>query len=91
MNKLMKVTRRFPRVRLVVLKETPRAALRLRKDLEDQLDRHEKVEVLAWPEGGFALWRAALAEKNEVYGEAGGLTINVVVNETPVVSEFAMY
>lgn len=91
LHKLLKLTRRLPRARLVVLKETRREAERLRQDLVEQLDRQERVEILAWPDGQFRAWLAALREKTEVYGEAGGLLLNVVVNETPVAAELTVH
>lgn len=91
MHKLTKVTRRMPQARLVVLKETPREAKRLREELAAQFDRPEKVEILAWPEGGFKLWTTQVQEKSEVYGEAGGLSLNLVINEHVVSVEFGSY
>lgn len=88
MNKLTKLTRRMPAARLVVLKETPREAKRLRTELAAQFDRPEKVEILSWPEGAFKLWTSQVQEKNEVYGEAGGLSLNLVINEHVVSVEF---
>ncbi len=91
MHKLLKLTRRLPQARVVVLKETQREAERLRQDIAEQLDRHEKVEILAWPGRQFQEWLAALGEKTEVFGEAGGLMLNVVVNERPVVAELTVH
>lgn len=91
LHKLMKLTRRLPQARIVVLKATEREARRLRSDMEDKLDRHAKVEVLAWRGDSFRDWLGALAEKTEVYGEAGGLSLNVVVNERPLAAELARF
>lgn len=91
MHKLTKLTRRFPGARLIVIKEDERQAQRLRSDMLDELDRHEKVEVLAWPNGLFKEWMSTLQEKTEVYGEGGGLTLNVVVNEKPFVADFKVF
>lgn len=91
MNKLLKLTRRLPQARVVVLKETQREAERLRRDIAEQLDRHEKVEILAWPGRQFQDWLATLCERTEVFGEAGGLMLNVVVNEHPVVAELTVH
>jgi len=88
MHKLTKITRRAPRCRIVVLKENARDAARLRKELAEQFDRPERVEILAWPPGQFKAWCAAVGEKTEAYGEASGHMINAVVNETPLVVEF---
>jgi uncharacterized protein YaeQ len=79
MNKLTKLTRRLPQGRIVVLKETARDALRLREDLRKELDREARVEI------------GALRDKTEVYGESGGLLINVVVNEQPLVAELERF
>ncbi|MFA6002779.1 MAG: YaeQ family protein [Elusimicrobiota bacterium] len=91
MHKLMKLTRRVPQGRIVVIKETEREALRLRKDLKEQLDRESRVEIMAWPGTLFQEWTAWVHEKTEVYGECGGLMINVVVNEHPIVAELKLF
>ncbi len=91
MNKLTKLPRRFPWSRIVVLKATEREAARLRRDLQDQSDRDDKIEVLGWPTGLFDDWMGALRENTEVYGESGGMTINAVVNEIPFVAELKRY
>ncbi len=93
MNKLTKLTRRVPvgRGRIVVLKTTERDAERLRSDMNAQLDRPERIEVLAWPGSSFKDWVAAVAEKTEVYGEAAEGSLNVVVNEKPFAVDFARY
>ena len=91
MHKLTKITRRMPRARVVILKETEREAARLRKDLESQFDRPEKVEILAWPDGAFKDWLRLVADKTEAFGEASGNMINAVVNEVPVLVEFKPY
>lgn len=88
LHKLGKLVRRLPQARLVVMKATEREALRLRQDLKDKLDRSEKIEILGWPGPLFKEWLAALAEKTEVFGEAGGHMLNVVINEKPLVAEF---
>lgn len=91
LHKLTKITRRMPRARLVVLKETERDAERLRRDLDAQFDRPEKVEILAWPDDSFKRWARAVADKTEAFGEASGHMINAVVNETPFLVEFKPY
>jgi hypothetical protein len=91
MNKLTKITRRLPRARLVVMKETERQAAELRRDLEAGFDRPEKVEILAWPGTTYKEWAAAVAghaDKTEVFGEASGLMINAVMNDAMFVIEF---
>ncbi|MBI4371523.1 MAG: YaeQ family protein [Elusimicrobia bacterium] len=91
LHKLTKITRRAPRCRLVVMKETERDAARLRRDLEEQFDRPGKVEILAWPGDSYRRWAAAVADKTEAFGEASGLMINAVVNETPQLVEFKRF
>ena len=91
LHKLLKLTRRLPNARIVVMKETERDARRLREDVEEQLDRPGRIEILAWPEGLFADWLACVGEKTEVYGEAGGLSLNVVINEQPFVAELRRF
>ena len=93
MNKLTKLTRRIPKGngRIVVLKTTERDAERLRGDMAQQLDRPERVEVLAWPGSSFKEWAAAVAEKTEVYGDAAESSLNVVLNQTPFAVDFVRY
>jgi len=81
LNKLFKALRRWPSARVVVLKEDPPRARRIRADLEREIAGSQRVEVLAFPEGVFGRWRALPDERTEVYGEAGGLSFNMVVNE----------
>ncbi len=91
LHKLTKITRRAPRARIVILKETERDAERLRRDLDAQFDRPERVEILAWPGAQFKDWCAAVGETTEAYGEADGRMINAVVNERMLVVEFKRF
>jgi uncharacterized protein YaeQ len=93
MNKLTKLTRRVPvgRGRIVVLKPTERDAQRMRRDVDEQLDRPQRIEILAWPGDTFKSWISAVAEKTEIYGEASALSINAVVNEVPVAVDFRRF
>lgn len=91
MNKLIKLVRRFPYTRVLVMRASERDAARLRKDLEAQHDRSERIEVIGWPAASFREWMDALQEKTEVYGEGGGLTLNVVINEKMIVAELKAY
>lgn len=88
MHKLTKLTRRAPRARIVVMKESEREAERLRHDLLAQFDRPERVEILAWPGLSYREWLGAISDKVEAFGEASGHMINGVVNERPVLVEF---
>lgn len=91
MHKLSKLTRRLPQARLVVIKESPRQARRLREDVEEQLDRPGQIEIIAWPDDAFADFASRVREKNEVYGEAGGLLLNLVLNDHPVAAELKTF
>lgn len=84
LHKLKKLTRRCPDARILVHKPSPQDAARFRKDLIDRLDRHEAVEILAWPEGRFKDWLGALRESNEAYGESDERSLNLVLNDHPV-------
>jgi hypothetical protein len=75
----------------VVLKETERDAERLRKDLEAQFDRPERIEILGWPGRSYKDWVALIGERVEAFGDADGRSLNAVVNETPVLVEFKSY
>jgi hypothetical protein len=88
-NKLDKITRRLPGARLVVLKETLDEARRLRRDAADALARGERIEIWAWPPGAFALWRDAVADVVEVYGEVEDRSLNLVINNVPLAVDLA--
>ena len=88
MNKLTKVTRRMPQARIVIMKENERSASQLRKDLQDQFDRPERVEILAWPENTYKDWASTVGDTIEAFGESDGRSINAVVNEKMVVIDF---
>jgi uncharacterized protein YaeQ len=85
MNKLNKLTKRVPvsRGRIVVLKTQEREARRLRDDVNSQLDKPQRIEILAWPGTTFKDWLAAVGERTEVFGEADETSLNAVVNEKP--------
>ncbi|MBI4061289.1 MAG: YaeQ family protein [Elusimicrobia bacterium] len=91
MHKLTKVTRRMPKCRIVIIKETERAAADLRRDLLDQFDRPERVEILAWPGNSYKEWARTVGDSMEAFGESDGRSINGVVNEQMVVTEFKTY
>ena len=91
MNKMLKLTRRLPHSRIVVLKETEAEAQRLRRDLTEELERSERIEILAFPGAGFKEWYSTLAEKNEVYGEADPLSLNLVINNHAIHAELRKF
>ena len=84
MSRAAKLTRRYPEARILVHKSGPQEGRRFRKELEDRLDRHQAVDILAWPEGRFKEWMGALRENNEAYGESGERSLNLVLNDHPV-------
>lgn len=87
MNKLDKLPKRLPRARIVVLKETVREAERLRREL-DAAGTGRRIEILAWPDGAFREWTERVGQKAEIYGEAGELSLNLVLNEHPTCVDF---
>ena len=87
LNKLDKLIRRYPHARLAVLKATEAEGRRLRRDLSDSVNRHGNVEIFAWPADPFRLWSQALADVVEVFGEAGPTSLNLVINDTPLVAD----
>jgi uncharacterized protein YaeQ len=90
-NKLTKLTRRLSRSRIVVMKETERDAQGLREELRAQLVREARVEILAWPGRLFRDWVEALRDHTEIFGDSGGLLLNVVVNEHPFAAELQRF
>jgi uncharacterized protein YaeQ len=83
LHKLGKLARRYPEARLAVVKASRAEAVKLRQDLEDE-ERAARIEIISWPQGAFAQWTRALSETVHVVGEASGLSLNLVLNETPV-------
>ena len=81
MNKLTKVARRIKEGRLIVLKESRDAGQRQREHVLKEIRNPEKVEIWAWPREEFARWNSALKESNYIYGEASGISLNLVLNE----------
>ena len=90
-HKADKLLKRLPYSRLVVLAENEAAGKRIRRDLEDKFEKAARIEVLAWPGTTFKEWLGALREKTEVYGEAGGRSFNLVVNEHPLAVELTRF
>lgn len=83
LNKLDKLTRRFPHARWVVLKATPEEGRRLRRDLTDKEVRRW-IDIWAWPGDSFRQWRNAVEEKVEVFGETQEHMMNLTVNNVPL-------
>lgn len=81
LNKLDKLTRRFPAARIVALKASPAEGRQLRTNLEEAADRHQRIEILAFRPDDFALWRDAVAETTEVFGESDEHSLNLVIND----------
>jgi hypothetical protein len=73
------------------MKENERAAADLRRDLDDQFDRPERVEILAWPGNSYKEWAKTVGDSIEAFGDADGRSINGVVNGEMVVVEFKPY
>lgn len=91
LHKLNKLTRRHPSARLVVIKASETAARRLRADATDQVDRHARLEIWAWPTEPFLVWLRALAETVTVVGEARGRSLNLVINDVPLVTDILAF
>lgn len=83
LNKLDKVTRRFPRARLAVVRESVEEGRRLRRDLAEKRLRRAP-DILAWPRDAFRAWRDALDDLTEVFGESGPRSLNLTINRTPL-------
>lgn len=83
-NKLDKLTRRYPHARIAVLKASPAEGRKMRADLAERVDRGARVEVLSFRPEDFALWKSAVGELLEVFGECAERSMNLVVNHTPL-------
>jgi uncharacterized protein YaeQ len=83
LNKLDKLTRRFPHTRLVVYKATPDEGRRLRRDLTEKEVRRS-IDIWAWPPAVFQQWRSAVDEKTEIYGESNEQMLNLTINNVPL-------
>lgn len=88
-HKLQKVARRFSGARLVMIKAGEPEARRCREDSDREFQRRAPVEIWGWPQERFRAWLGALQEKTEIFGEAQGRALNVVVNEIPFVAELS--
>jgi uncharacterized protein YaeQ len=91
MHKLDKLTRRYAAAKVVVFKPTEEEGRRLRKDVSEQLDRSDVLDIWAWPSGEFDRFRDALQENTHVVGETEGRSLNLVINETPLAVELARF
>jgi uncharacterized protein YaeQ len=91
MNKVAKAVRRFPRARFALFQENPQKARRLRQDVEAEVRESADVDVLGWPAGEFPRWCALLGEKVEIFGEASGVQMNLVVNEQVFATDFQRF
>jgi hypothetical protein len=91
LNKLDKVTKRYPHARVVVLKASPAEGVKMRKDLEESVGRQAKVQVLSWRAADFALWRDAMGEVIEVFGESTEHSVNLVVNQVPLAADLTSH
>ena len=80
-NKLAKVTRRLRGARLVALRESPEDGRRFREVVKKEIPKGEKIEIWAWPKEEFIKWTNAIKESSHVYGEASGMSLNLVLNE----------
>lgn len=89
LNKLDKLTRRWPHARLVVLKPSLAEGKRLRAELEDQVSRQDALEIWCWPEQPLRDWTRALQETVVVVGEVQDRSISVVINDVPVLADLA--
>lgn len=82
MHKLGKVVRRWPDAEVFLFKENAVKAEFLRGELVRQLpDHHARFTIFCWPDRTFRDWSALLSERVAVYGEAGGVSFNLVVND----------
>lgn len=92
MHKLGKVVRRWPDAKVYLFKENAVKAEFLRGELKRQLpDHHEKFTVFCWPDRTFRDWMALLSERVAVYGEAGGVAFNLVVNDQIYATDLLKY
>ena len=85
-NKLDKVTRRFPSARIIVIKSRARQATQLRDMLSD-IRNGARIEIWTWPDGAFDQWLRAMQDKTEIFGEADEKSFNLVVNHEPYVTD----
>lgn len=91
LHKLGKLLRKFPTARIVLLKATEREAERVRRDINDQEEKGGKIEIIAWPGSQFKEWTKVVYEKTEIYGEANDRSLNLVINEVPIVADFKAF
>jgi hypothetical protein len=91
LNKLDKLTRRFPSARIVALRASEPEGKRMRADVDDAVDRNGRIEILAFRAEDFILWRNAVEEKIELFGESNERSFNLVINHTPLACDLAAF
>ena len=80
LNKLVKVVRKVPGARIVVLRESPEDARATRKVLAAETKKHDRVEILAWPREEFERWHRVVGETNDAIGETSERSMSLVLN-----------
>jgi hypothetical protein len=92
LNKLDKVTRRYPHARIVALRASEPEAQKMRRDIAESLERGARIEVLAFRDPrDFTAWRDSIEELIEVFGEATDRSLNLVINHTPLAADITAH
>lgn len=92
-NKLVKVARRTKHSRFVIFKENAEEAIKTREILKKNVRDHERIEILAFPDGALEEWleETQHTENAYVYGEASDKGLNLVLNDRPFDISFSRY
>jgi uncharacterized protein YaeQ len=90
-HKMNKLVKRYPSARLVVIKSNEHDGRRLREDMNDKVERSERVEVWSWPAADFAAWSRAIGEVSTAVGEASGRSLNLVLNDVPFATDLVSF
>lgn len=91
LNKLVKVVRKVPGARILVLRESPEEAVSTRRLLAAETKKHDKVEILAWPKEEFERWQRVVGETNDAIGETTERSMSLVLNGQVFAVDFQSY
>ena len=86
-NKIEKVLRKWPDTQMAIFKHSEFTAKQFRREVLDDIPRSERVDVYTWKDGGFKEWMDLLSEKIDIYGEANGVSFNLVIGESIYVAD----
>lgn len=85
LHKLEKVSKRFRQARVIVLTGDPQQAKHQAEEVETE--GLKGIQVWTFDYGEFSRWKSLAGERNDIIGEAGEATMNLVINDQPFMTE----